>query len=76
MPRGKATPKLDGAVPSAEQVRMGVLTMKGLASLWGVDVKTLHNRKASDLPRHSKVGGKRLFFEADVLAYMRKRMSR
>ena len=74
MPRGRAKPKPD-VVRTEEQVRMGVLTMKGLASLWGVDVKTLANKPIKDLPPYAKVGGKRLFFEKDVVAYMRKHMS-
>ena len=75
MPRGKAKPKPE-VTQSGEQVRLGVLTMKGLASLWDIDVKTLANKPMKDLPPYSKIGGKRLFFEKDVLAYMRQHMNK
>jgi len=76
MPRGKAKPKPEPATQTPEQARLGVLSLRGLASLWGLDVKTLLNRDPKNLPPSMKIGGKRMFFEKDVLAYMRQRMER
>jgi excisionase family DNA binding protein len=54
----------------------GMITLEELATLWGVDVKTLQNRATTnDLPPHTRVGGKRLFYKTDVDAYMRKHMA-
>jgi Helix-turn-helix domain len=53
----------------------GVMTEGDLAILFGVEVKTLKNRKENELPPFTKTGGQRLFFKDDVMAYMRKRMS-
>lgn len=52
--------------------QFGVMTEEHLASLLGVEVKTLKNRSEKDLPPFSKTGGKRLFFKEDVLAYLRR----
>lgn len=54
----------------------GMLTLEELATLFGVDFRTLQNRGKHNLPPHSKVGGKMLFFKDDVVAYMRKNMER
>jgi hypothetical protein len=62
-----------------ERVRLmtefGVITEAELAILFGVEVKTLRNRKENELPPFTKTGGQRLFFKEDVMAYMRKRMN-
>lgn len=77
MPRGKPKPKPNG--PEARKPLLdefGVITLEQLAHLWGVDIKTLQNKATkNDLPPHSRVGGKRLFFKEDVKAYMRKHMA-
>ena len=52
-----------------------MITMEELATLFGVDVRTLQNRPDSKLPTYSKVGGQRLFFKDDVVAFMRKNAS-
>jgi predicted DNA-binding transcriptional regulator AlpA len=39
-------------------------------------MRTLQNRKPADLPPYTKVGGKRLFFKQDILAWMQKRKNR
>ena len=74
MPRGK--PKLK---PNGSEMRQplldefGVITLEQLAQLWGVDVKTLQNKGTkNDLPPHTRIGGKRLFFKDELKAYMRK----
>jgi len=78
MPRGKAKgpAKRKPEGRTEEQIRGRIHTMKSLASLWGVDVNTLMNRKAADLPRYTKVCGKRLFREDDVDDFMREHMNR
>jgi Helix-turn-helix domain len=76
MPRGKPKIKSNGPDRKPLLDEFGVITLEGLATLWGVDIKTLQNKATrNELPRHSRVGGKRLFFKEDVLAYMRKHMA-
>jgi hypothetical protein len=54
-----------------------MITLDDLAKLLDLDVKTLQNRRAPDsLPRYSKVGGKRLFFKADIIEWLRKHMKK
>jgi phage terminase Nu1 subunit (DNA packaging protein) len=53
-----------------------VLNMAGLATLFGVDIRTLQNRPDKNLPPYSKVGAQRLFFKQDVVDWMRRRMNR
>jgi hypothetical protein len=68
MPQGvpkKKNPKETNlwAVESERMLRdFDMMTEDQVAILLDVDVKTLKNRQPSDLPRHSKVGAKRLFF--------------
>lgn len=73
--RGPNRPKPDPLVPRKRLLEeFGMLTQEELATLFGVDVKTLMNKSAKELPPHSRVGGKRLFFKDDVMRYLRKHM--
>jgi len=53
-----------------------MLTIESLADFLAVEVKTLQNRDDSGLPPYSKVGGKRLFFKDDVMAWLRRNVKR
>ena len=71
--RGPNRPKLDPAQWRKGLLEeFGMLTQEELATLFGVDVKTLQNKDPKELPPHSRVGGKRFFFKDDVKAYMRR----
>jgi len=71
--RGPNRVKVDPLIPRRRLLdEFGMMTQEELATLWGIDVKTLWNKADKELPPHSRVGGKRLFFKDDVLSYMRK----
>lgn len=50
--------------------RFGLVTEESLAKLLGVTVKTLKNRRRTDLPIFTKSGRKRLFYEDSVRAFL------
>ena len=80
MPRGIPRHPENRQIRREQQERLlernGMMTIQQLATLWGVNVKTLQNRATkNELPPHSRVGGKRLFFTEDVMSWMRDRMT-
>jgi excisionase family DNA binding protein len=50
--------------------RFGYVSEEDVARLLGVTVKTLKNRRHSDLPEFVKSGRRRLFKEASVQTYL------
>lgn len=73
MPARKKPTKRDVLV-SRERLlaEFNMITQEELATLFGVDVRTLQNRPDSKLPAYSKVGGQRLYFKDDVVAFMKR----
>jgi hypothetical protein len=55
--------------------RFGLMPEQELATLLGVSVKTLKNRRAADLPAFTKSGRRRLFWEKSVREYLERRSS-
>jgi hypothetical protein len=79
MPQGVPRTKADDLRKAEAMQRtallneFNVMTEEQLATLFGVEVKTLKNRPADDLPPFSRTGGKRLFFKTDVLEFLKRR---
>jgi hypothetical protein len=53
----------------------GLLTEGELAVLFDVEIKTLKNRPANDLPPFTRTGGTKLFFREDIKKFLQDKRS-
>lgn len=78
MPRAKRkTPEKRDILVSRDKLlsEFGMITLEDLATLFDLDIRTLQNRvykNKKNLPPHTVIGGRRLFYRDDVDAWMRK----
>jgi hypothetical protein len=73
----EASPPPAPALSSEEKRRamlaeFGLISETDLATLLGVQVKTLRNRPFSNLPDFTTAGRERLYYKASVSLYLRK----
>lgn len=72
----KTPERIDPLIPRDRLLQeFGMLTLEDLATLWGLDIRTLKNRvykNKNNLPPHTNIGGKRLFYRDDIDTWMRK----
>ena len=75
--RGPGKPKLDLLAAQEQRLKeCHMMSLHGLATLIGVSARTLYYKDPKDLPPYSQVGGKRLFLEADVFDWLKKKKNR